>query len=104
MMTLPGKLRAFSLTGLVCLWLFQSVAWCEEGWRNDFDDICSKTDQAMTFSLPELNLLLERSSALQKVIETQEESVRKVYLKRLQMCQNLYAYMVEFKKNQQPSK
>jgi hypothetical protein len=90
--------------GLVCLWLFPSVAWCEESWRSDFDDICSRTDQAMTFSLPELNLLLERCGALQKVIETQEESVRKVYLKRLQLCRNLYAYMVEFKKNQQPSK
>jgi hypothetical protein len=104
MTNLPGKLRAFSLTGLVCLWLFQSVAWSEEPWRVDFDDVCGKTDQAMTFSLPELNLLLQRCGALQKVIETQEESVRKVYLKRLQMCKNLYAYMVEFKKNQQPSK
>jgi hypothetical protein len=104
MTTLPGKLRAFSLTGLVCLWLFQSVAWGDETWRSDFDDICSKTDQAMTLTLPELTLLVERCGALQKVIETQEESVRKVYLKRLQMCRNLYAYMVEFKKNEQPSK
>ena len=104
MTTLSGKLRIAFLTGLLCLWVIQAVAWGEEPWRSDFDDICAKTDQAMTLTLPELNLLLERCGALQKVIETQEESVRKVYLKRLQMCRNLYAYMVEFKKNEQPSK
>jgi len=104
MTTLPAQWKAFFLTGLLCLWLSQAVAWCEGTWRDDFDDICAKTDQAMTLTLPELTLLVERCGALQKVIETQDESVRKVYLKRLQMCRNLYAYMVEFKKNQQPSK
>ena len=44
----------------------------------------------MTLSVQELNALLEKCAALQKIIETQEESVRKVYLKRLQLCRNLY--------------
>ena len=105
MATLTGKLRTATLAGLLFLWLFQGAARCEElPWRADFDAVCAKTGDAMALSLPELNQLLERCGALQKIIETQEESVRKVYLKRLQMCRNLYAYVVEFKKNEQPSK
>jgi hypothetical protein len=104
MTKLPGSSRIFLVTGFVCLWLLPAVAWCAEPWLADFEDICGKTDQAMALTLPELDLLLQRCGALQKVIETQEESVRKVYLKRLLMCRNLYAYMVEFKRSEQPPK
>jgi hypothetical protein len=98
------KLRRASLAGLACLWLLQGAAWGAEPWRAEFDATCSQTDEAMALSLPELDLLLQRCSALQKIIEAQEESVRKVYLKRLQLCRNLYAYVVEFKKNEAPAK
>lgn len=92
------------MTGLFCLWLFQGMACCEEPWREDFDETCSKTSAAMALSVKELNLLIERCAALQKIIETQEESVRKVYLKRLSMCRNLYAYVLEYKKKELPTK
>ena len=101
--TLRGKLRSATLAGLVCLGLLQGVGWCEEAWRADFDQVCAKTNDAMTLSVPELNLLVGRCAALEKVIDTQEESVRKVYLKRLQLCRNLYAYVLEYKKNEQPA-
>lgn len=73
---------------------------CEESWRAAFEQTCSKTSQAMTLSTEELKTLLDKCDALQKIVETQEESVRKVYLKRLQLCRNLYSYMLEYKKNQ----
>ena len=104
MTALPVKLRSALLAGLVSLWLLQGVGWCGEAWRDDFDATCAKTGDAMSLSLPELNGLLERCAALQKIIETQDESVRKVYLKRLALCRNLYAYVVEYKKNEAPSK
>jgi len=92
------------VTGLFCLWLFQGLAGGEEPWRADFDQTCAQTGEAMSLTVNELNLLIEKCAALQKAIETEEESVRKVYLKRLQMCRNLYAYVLEYKKNQPPSK
>jgi hypothetical protein len=104
MMPLLRIVKTVIMTGLLCLWLFQGIACCEEPWQADFDETCSKTGEAMALSVIELNLLIVRCAALQKIIETKEQSVRKVYLKRLQMCRNLYAYVLEYKKNEQPSK
>ena len=92
------------VTGLVCLWLMQGGAWSEEAWRAEFEATCARTGEAMDLSPGELGVLIERCGALQKIVETQEESVRKVYLKRLQLCRNLYAYVLAYKKNEQPSK
>ena len=101
-MTAPLRwLRTAALTGLICLGLFGGTARCEEQWRADFDAVCAQTGDAMALSLTDLNLLMARCDALEKVIGSQEESIRKVYLKRLQMCRNLYAYVLEYKKNEQ---
>ena len=83
---------------LLALALAQPL-WAEEAWQATFDETCSKSNQAMTMSVQELRDLLAKCDALQKVIETQEESVRKVYLKRLSLCRNLYAYMLEYKQS-----
>jgi hypothetical protein len=91
-------------TALLFLCLSQGIALGEEPWRTSFAETCANTSDAMTLSVKELNALLEKCAALQKIIETQEESVRKVYLKRLQLCRNLYAYVLEYKKNEQVSK
>jgi hypothetical protein len=76
----------------------------EEGWRTDFDTACAQSNSAMALSVPELKMLIEQCDRLQKVIEEQEETVRKVYLKRLQMCKNLYVFVLETKMQEQPSK
>jgi len=103
-MTTPARRWAdAALTVLCCLWLFPGAAWSEEPWQADFDAICAKTQDAMALSVNELNLLIERCTTLEKVIDTKEESVRKVYLKRVQLCRNLYAYVLEYKKNAPPS-
>jgi len=102
--TTHGSLRCAALAGVLCLWLLPVGGWCEENWRADFDAACSQTGAAMALSVQELGLLIGRCDALGKIIDTQEASVRKVYLKRLQMCRNLYAYVLEYKKNEQAPK
>lgn len=85
---------------LLALALVQPVRG-EEAWQTALDETCSKSNQAMTMSVQELQDLLAKCDELRKVIETQEASVRKVYLKRLSLCRNLYAYMLEYKQNNQ---
>ncbi len=76
---------------------FCSTAFAEESWKQEIMDICSKTDEAMSFSTDELKKLLQRCEKLRPVIESLEETPRKVYLKRLQMCVNLYSFVLESK-------
>ena len=84
----------------VCL----SKAYCDEAWRLEFDDACAKTTDAMALSMDELKALVGRCERLQKIIDQQDETVRKVYLRRLQMCKDLYAYVLEAKSDEKPKK
>ncbi|QEM68716.1 hypothetical protein FO488_11490 [Geobacter sp. FeAm09] len=90
----------------VCLVLSAglSKAYCDEVWRAEFEDACARTTDVMTLSANELQALIERCERLQKVIGQQEETVRRVYLKRLQMCKNLYVYILEAKSNEKQQK
>ncbi len=72
----------------------------KESWRKEFDDVCSKTQDAMTFSQAELKDLIRRCDALLPQIEKLDESRKKVYLGRLQKCRGLYAYVLDAKKNE----
>jgi sialic acid synthase SpsE len=74
-----------------------------EPWRTDFNEACGKADEAMTLSLQELKALVEKCNRVVKALAAEDESVRKVFLKRVQMCRNLYVFMVETKE-QQPKK
>ena len=69
----------------------------ERGWKGEYDSVCSKTDVAMTLSPEELKALVARCDRLKPQIEAEEESTRKVYLRRLQMCRDLYQYVLESK-------
>jgi len=75
------------------------TAYSQEGWRKEFDEICSKTENAMAFSVEELRSLVDRCDALKPGIEKLEEPQRKVTLKRLQMCRDLYAFILDMKEN-----
>lgn len=76
---------------------FSPPAFAEELWKQELLDICSKTDEAMSFSNEELKTLLQRGEKLKPVIESLEETPRKVHLKRLQKCMNLYLFVLESK-------
>ena len=103
MTTWVRKGKTAALAALLLLALSQT-AQGEEPWLTSFEQTCSRTGEAMTLTVDELRALVDKCAELQKIIEVQEPSVRKVYLKRLQLCQNLYAYMLEYKKNPQAAK
>jgi len=77
--------------------LYCGFAYSEEDWRKEFEEICSKTENAMTFSVEELRSLVARCDALKSRIEKLEEPQRKITLRRLQMCRDLYAFTFEMK-------
>ena len=72
-------------------------AFSQETWKSEFEDVCSKTQDAMAFSVAELSELITRCDKLKPVIEKLDESQRKVYLKRLGMCRDLFVYVRESK-------
>ena len=72
----------------------------QDSWQKEFDDVCSKTDDAMTFSQEELADLIRRCDKLKPEIEKLEESRQKIYLGRLRMCRGLYAYVLDAKRNE----
>uniref|UniRef100_C6E2X1 Uncharacterized protein n=1 Tax=Geobacter sp. (strain M21) TaxID=443144 RepID=C6E2X1_GEOSM len=95
--------RVLALSALLLLALTQPVRGAE-AWQESFEKTCARTNDAMALSVEELRALVESCNALEKVIEKQEASVRKVYLKRLQLCKNLYAYMLEYRQNGEAEK
>jgi uncharacterized protein YkvS len=76
----------------------QSCAvYAQDDWKAEFADICSKTDDPMALSIAEVKSLVERCDKLKPRIEKLDESTAKVYLKRLQMCKDLFAFVLESK-------
>ena len=73
----------------------------EGGWKVEYDSVCSKTDLAMALSGEELKALIARCDQLKPKVEAEEESTRKVYLRRLQMCRELYKYVLDSKGTKQ---
>ena len=71
------------------------VARAEEDWRREFDDLCGKTQDAMTFSSAELEALVKRCDALQPTIATLGETERKFFSRRLKACRDLYQFMID---------
>lgn len=70
-------------------------AYAAEDWKAEFDNICSKTDTATELTKDELKDIIARCDKLNKVIETLDETTRKVYLKRLKMCKDLFIFVLE---------
>jgi hypothetical protein len=96
-MNTKGRLKLLILVGWLSLFITMQAAYGEDAWRTDFDAACAQSNDAMALSMPELKKAIDQCDRLQKIIETQEETVRKVYLKRLQMCRNLYVFVLETK-------
>jgi hypothetical protein len=73
------------------------IAVAQEDWKADFEDICAKTQDAMALTREELRSLVDRCDRLRPRIEKLDESASKVYLRRLQMCRDLYVFALESK-------
>lgn len=76
------------------------IACAADDWRSEFDELCSKTTDAMGLSTDELKGLADRCDRLQTRIEQLEETERKVFLKRLRMCRDLYRYVIDSRTKQ----
>jgi hypothetical protein len=99
------KLNFFSLllavTVIVSLSQFTEknllMAAAQEDWMSEFEDVCSKTQDSMTLSSDELKGLISRCDKLNPVISKLEGPQRKVYLKRLRLCRDLFVFVLESK-------
>jgi hypothetical protein len=70
-----------------------------ESWEAEFHDVCGRTDDAMIMGIDELKSLTRRCDAMKAQIEKLPEPGRKVFLKRLRMCRDLYIFTIETKEN-----
>lgn len=82
---------------LFVLLMLIGFAHAENAWRIEFEDICSKTDIAMSLTKEELASLIERCDKLRPLIESLDETTRRIYLKRLQTCKDFFIFMLESK-------
>lgn len=72
-----------------------AAAATRDDWKREFDDVCSKTQDAAAFTPDELKRLVERCDALKLRIGKLDETAKAIYLKRLQMCRDLFAFLLE---------
>lgn len=85
----PSDKYPFSTPGFI---------FAQNDWKSDFEDICLHTKNAMDAAPDELNSLIRRCDKLKPVIEKLDETQRKVYLRRLQLCRDFFSFVLESKK------
>ncbi len=66
-----------------------------QDWKKEFEEVCAKTQDAMALPLDELRTLVARCDRLTPQIERLDESQRKVYSRRLQVCRDLYQFVLD---------
>jgi hypothetical protein len=71
----------------------------QQAFLREFDDICSRTQDAMLLTRDELKDLVRRCDALVPKLTKLDETRRKVYKRRLEQCRGLYAYVLDTKKD-----
>ena len=69
----------------------------ETTWKEDFDVCCGKTQDAMSLSPDELRALIKSCDELKVKVDALEGAAKKVAQKRLQMCRDLYSYVLDQK-------
>ncbi len=67
----------------------------DAAWRSELEELCAGASDAMTFSREELQRRVARCDQLKPRIDGLDESARKVYGRRLQMCRDFYRFMLE---------
>ncbi len=64
-------------------------------WKKEFEQVCAKTQDAMSLPDDELRSLIARCDKLKPVIDRLGETERKVFSRRLKACRDLYAFVLE---------
>ena len=77
--------------------LVSGVAWGADEWKKEFEEVCAQTDNAMSMSVEQLRSIVARCDKIKPAIEALEPSPRKVFLKRLQLCRDLFKYVLDGK-------
>jgi hypothetical protein len=75
--------------------LAQHVVAAPADWKKEFEEVCAKTQDAMALPVEELKGLVSRCDRLKPQIEKLDETQRKVYSRRLQVCRDLYQFVIE---------
>jgi hypothetical protein len=76
-----------------------SAAAAAEAWKTTFEDVCSKVDASQALSIKELETLIERADKLLPEIQKSEDPAKKIYLKRLKSCRNIFEFTIDSKKS-----
>ena len=91
-----------TLGGTICLPL---DVFAQQDWKQEYADVCAKTQNAMGLTVEELQGYIERCDKLQEQIDklngSEGKTERKVYEKRLKMCRDLYNFALEYKGHQE---
>ena len=66
-------------------------------WKAEFEDICAHTGNATELTKDEIKALIDRCRKLEPALEKLEATEKKVYKRRLQMCRELYEYVLKSK-------
>jgi hypothetical protein len=93
--------RALSVLVILCSALSAAPAEDAAAWRQEYDSLCGRTLETEGMTEQELVQLLGRCDKLKPRIENLEATERKVFLRRLQLCCDLYRYMLDVKRTPQ---
>lgn len=96
------KIALITLTNLLLQSAgFFSPVLAQVDWKQEYADVCAKTDMALELPSDELKGYIDRCDALRIRIEELDGKThateKKVYLKRLKMCRDLYVFSLEYK-------
>lgn len=69
-------------------------------WEDEFEDICSKAGDADSYSIEELQALIDRSDKLLKKIKASDNRRKKIFIMRLKKCRNFFAFTIEVKQGE----
>jgi hypothetical protein len=72
-----------------------SPAAAKDAWKREFEDVCAKTQDAMSLTSDELRALIARCDKLKPAVDALDETERKVASRRLRECRNLYQFVLE---------
>jgi hypothetical protein len=73
-------------------------SWLGSPWvdlKAEFDRICGQVQVAPSLNEAEIRLLIENSRALREALQQAENPQAKVFLKRLQLCEDFFEYSLE---------
>jgi hypothetical protein len=69
-------------------------------WKDEVEDICSRTGVADSYSIEELQALIDRSNKLLKKIKASDNRRKKMFIMRLKKCRNFFAFTIDVKQGE----